>query len=136
MIPALRTALLFGLIWALTSFGFAAVALTTLFGQPSYIDASQIYGVAAVSGVAAIVGLGLAVLISLMLTGREASAERISPRVLIVIAVCFAGIAAWSFLVDSSVDQQKHFFMRFMSGARFEFLMIAVAAILIGLRKA
>lgn len=136
MILALRTALLFGLIWALTSFGFTAVALTTLFGQPSYIDPSQIYGVVAASGVATVVGLGLAALISLRLAGRVASAERVDSRALMVIAICFAGIAAWSFLVDPPVDQQGHFFMRFMFGARFEFLMIAIAAFVMGLRKA
>jgi hypothetical protein len=136
MILAVRTALLFCLIWALASFGFAAVALTMLFGQPSYIDPNQIYGVATVSGVAAVVGLGLAAVISLRLMGRGSSAEWISPRVLVVIAVCFAGIAAWSFLADPHVDQQEHFFMRFMSGARFEFLTIAAATFVMGLRKA
>lgn len=135
MILALRTALLLGLIWALTSFGFAAIALATLFGQPSYIEANQIYGVAATSGVVTVVGLGLAVLVSLRLTGRGAAAERVAPPVLMVIGVCFAGIAAWSFVVGSSADQD-HFFMRFLSGARFEFLMIAVAALIMGLRKA
>ena len=135
MILALRTALLLGLIWAITSFGFAAIALVTLFGQPSYIDSSQICGVAATSGVATVVGLGLAVLVSLRLTGRSAAAERVAPPVLMFIGVCFACIAAWSFLVDSSADQD-HFFMRFLSGARFEFLMMAMAALVMGLRKA
>lgn len=135
MILAVRTALLLGLIWALTSFGFAAIALATLFGQPSYIDPNQIYGVAATSGVATVVGLGLAALVSLRLTGRSAAADHVTPRVLMVIGVCFACIAAWSFLVSSPADQD-HFFMRFLSGARYEFLMIAVAAIVMGLRKA
>ena len=134
MILALRTALLLGLIWALTSFGFAAIALATLFGQPSYIDSNQIYGVAATSGVATLVGLGLAVLVSLRLTGRNVAAERVAPPVLMAIGVCFACIAAWAFLVGSSADQD-HFFMRFLSGARFEFLMVAVAALIMGLRK-
>lgn len=136
MILVLRTALLFGLIWALTSFGFAAIALTTLFGQPSYIGAGQIYGVAAASGAAAVVALGLVVLLSLRLLRRGSSAERVSPRALITIAVGFAGIAACSFLLDPTVDQQKHFFLRFVSGARFEFLMIGIAALVMGLRKA
>ena len=135
MILVLRTALLLGLIWALTSFGFAAIALATLFGQPSYIDSNQIYGVVATSGVATLVGLGLAVLVSLRLTGRNAAAERVAPPVLMVVGVCFACIAAWAFLVSSSADQD-HFFMRFLSGARFEFLMVAVAALIMGLRKA
>ena len=135
MTLALRTVLLFGLIWALTSFAFAAIALASLFGQPSYIDPSQIYGAAATSGVATAAGLGLVVLISLRLTGKSASVERVPPRALIAIAIFFAGIAAWSFLADPPVDQE-HFFMRFMTGARFEFLMVAVAAFAMGLRKA
>lgn len=135
MILALRTVLLFGLIWATTSFGFAALALTTLFGQPSYIDPSQVYAVTVVSCVATVVGLGLAVLISLRLTGRETFAECGSSRALMIVAVCFLGITAWSFLASPPVDQQ-HFFVRFLSGARFEFLMIAVAAVVVAFRKA
>jgi hypothetical protein len=135
MMLALRTALLLGLSWALSSFGFAAVSLTTLFGQPSNIDADQIYGVAAASGVATVVGLGLAVLVSLRLTGKGDSTERVASPLLMTIGICFAGVAAWSFLVGSSADPD-HFFIRFLSGARFEFLMIAVAALVMGLRKA
>lgn len=135
MTLAVRIALLLGLIWALTSFGFAAIALTTLIGEPSYIDSSQIYGVVTISGVATIVGLGLAVLVSLRLTGRGVAVGRFASPVLMIIGACFACIAAWSFVVGSSADQD-HFFIRFLSGARFEFLMIAVAAIIMGLRKA
>ena len=70
MILALRAALLFGLIWALTSFGFTAGALATLFGQPSYISPDQLYGVTAVSAVSAVVALGLVVLLTLHLLGK------------------------------------------------------------------
>ena len=136
MIIVMRAILLFGLIWALTSFGFTAVTLTALFGEPTYIDERQIYGVAAMSGAVAVIGLGLAVLISLRLTGRRAYADIISPSALKVIAACLAGIAAWSFAIDPAIGQQGNFFLRFVSGARFEFLVIGLAALVMGLRKA
>jgi hypothetical protein len=136
MILVLRTILLLGLIWALTSFGFTAAALAALFGEPSHIEETQIYGVAAMSATAAVVGLALAALIAMRLAGRRAYADLIAPRGLMVIAACLAGISAWSFAISLTDDQQGSFFLRFVAGARFEFLVLGLAALVMALRKA
>jgi hypothetical protein len=135
MTLVLRATLLFGLIWALTSFLFAAVALATLFGEPSHIEAAEIYGVAAMSAVAAFIGLVLAALVAMRLIGRSARADLVSPRGLMIVAACLAGIAALAFAVSSTMDQQDSFFLRFVAGARFEFLVIGLAALVMGLRR-
>lgn len=135
MILALKAALLFGLIWALTSFGFTAGALITLLGQPSYISSSQLYGVTAGSAVSAITTLGLVALLALNLLGREALVERFPSRALMVIGLAFCGMAMYAFLIVP-VDQQEDFFRRFAHGARFEFLLIGAAALIMSARRA
>ncbi len=125
----LRAFLLLGLIWTLTSFGFTAGALVTLFGQPSYISPGHLYGVAAVCAVSALLSLGLVTLLALNLLGRRTVVERLSSRVLVAIGLAFCGMAMYSFLVVPA-DQQGDFFRRFAQGARFEFLLIGVAALI------
>ena len=132
---AVQTALLSGLIWALTSFGFTAGALTTLFGQPSYISPDQICGVAAVSAVSALVALGLVVLLTLHLLGKGAVAGRFPTRALMAIGLAFCGLAIYSFLIIPA-DQSEAFFRRFANGARFEFLLVGVAALVMSVRRA
>lgn len=135
MILATRAVLFFALIWALTSFGFTAGMLTTLLGQSSYISEEQLRGVAAASGIAAVVALGLASLIALHLLGKSALVMRIPARALLMVGLAFSGMAVYSFLIVPT-GQHGDFFQRFASGARFEFLVVGVAALTMGTRKA
>lgn len=129
MILALRAALIFGLIWALTSFGFTAGVLVTLLGQPSYINSGQLYEVTGVSAVAAIVALTLIVLLALKLLGKRNLLNRFLSRALHAIGIVFCGMAMYSFLTIPG-DQQIDFFSRFAHGARFEFLLIGVTGLI------
>lgn len=131
---ALRASLLFGLIWALTSFGFTAGALVTVFGQPSYISPGQLYGVASICVVSALASLGLVTLLALNFLGRRAIAERFPAQALVVIGLTFCVVAMYSFLAVVSTNQQEDFFGHFARGARFEFLLIGVAALIMGTR--
>lgn len=135
MILVTRALLFFGLIWALTSFGFAAGALATLLGQPSHIGPDQLYGVAAVSTVSTVVALGLVVLLALHLLGKGALAGRFSTRALMAIGLTFCAMAIYSFL-STPANQQEDFFRRFANGARFEFLLVGIAALIMSVRRA
>lgn len=134
MILATRALLFFSVIWALTSFGFTAGALATLFGQPSYISPAQLYVVTAVSAVSAIVALGLAVLLALHLLGKGVLAGRVPTRAMMVTGLAFCGIAIYSFLIVPT-DQYEDFWKNFANGARFEFLLIGVAALIMSVRR-
>ena len=129
----LRASLLFGLIWTLTSFGFSAGALITLLGKPSYISPGQLYAVVAACAVSAVASL--VALLALNLLGRRAVVERVPARALMVIGLTFCGVAVYSSLV-APADQQGDFFRRFVQGARFEFLLIGVAALIMSTRRA
>jgi hypothetical protein len=135
MIIAIRALLFFGLMWALTSFGFTAGTLAALLWQPSHISAEQLHAVAVTSAVAAVVALGLAVLLALHLLGRGALAVRFPTRALMAIGLAFCAMAAYSFLIVPA-DQQEDFFRRFANGARFEFLLVGVAALMMSVRRA
>ena len=130
----LRAALLFGLIWALTSFGFSASTLVTLLGQPSNISAGQLYAVVAACAVSAIASLGLVTLLALNLLGRRTVVERFPGRALMGIGVVFCGVAVYAFLVMPAA--QGDFFRHFAQGARFEFLLVGVAALIMSTRRA
>ena len=130
----LRASLLFGLIWTLTSFGFSAGALVTLLGQPSNISPDQLYAVVAVCVVSAIASLGLVALLALNLLGKRTVIERVPYRVLMAIGLAFCGVALYSFVVVHA-DRSEDFFRRFAQGARFEFLLIGVAALIMSVRK-
>jgi len=133
MILATRALLFFGLIWALTSFGFAAGTLATLIGQPSDISPGQLHSVAWLSTVSAIFAFGLVVLLALHLLGRDALAGRFPTRALIAIGLAFCAMAIYSFLISPA--NQQDFFGRFANGARFEFLLVGVAALIMSVRR-
>lgn len=135
MILVLRATLFFGLIWALTSFGFTAGTLLTLMGHPSYIDAAQLQAVAAISAVSAVVAIGLAALLAMRLVGKGDLAGRFPVRALIAIGLSFCAMAGYAFLIFPA-DEQRDFYTRFVSGARFEFLMIGAVALIMSARRA
>jgi hypothetical protein len=135
MILAIRALLFFGLIWALISFGFTAGTLATLLGQPSYISAEQLHAVVATSAISAVGALGLAVLLALHMLGKGAIAGRFPARALMAIGLAFCAMAVYSLLIVPS-DQQEDFFRRFANGARFQFLLVGVAALIMGMRNA
>ena len=133
MILGIRAVLFFGLIWAVTSFAFTAGTLATLLGQTSYISVEQLRAVAATSAVATVVALGLVVLLVLHLLGKGTLARRFPARALMVIGLGFCAMAAYSFLI-APADQQEDFFRRFANGARFEFLLVGLAALITSVR--
>lgn len=134
MILAIKALLFLGVIWALTSFGLTAGMLMTLLGQPSYISTEQLHAATAMSSASAVVALGLAVLLALQLLGKGALAGRFPTRALMAIGLAFCAMAAYSFLIAPS-DHQEDFFKRFVNGARFEFLLIGVAALIMSVRR-
>lgn len=135
MILAIKALLFLGVIWALASFGFTAGMLMTLLGRPSYISAEQLHAVTGMSAVSAVVALGLAALLALQLLGKGALAGRIPTRALMAIGLAFCLMAAYSFLIATS-DHQEDFFNCFMNGARFEFLLVGVVALIMSVRMA
>ncbi|MFG6448907.1 hypothetical protein ACG0Z6_11750 [Roseateles sp. BYS180W] len=134
MILVIRTVLFYALIWALTSFGFTVGALQTLLGQGNDISSEQLHAVAVTSAVATVVALALAVLLGLKLLGKGALAGRFPAVALRAIGLAFCAMAAYSFLVVAA-DHPEDFFRRFANAARYEFLLLGVAALALSVRR-
>lgn len=80
----------------------------------------------------AVVALGLAPLLASRLVGKDAAAAHVAPNALRVIGLAFCAFSIYSFLIVP-VDQQD-FFKLFANGARFETLLIGLAALVMATR--
>lgn len=65
---------------------------------------------------------------------RGAFSGRFSTRALVAIGFAFCALAAYSFLIAPS-DHQEDFFKRFVTGARFELLLVGVVALIMSVRR-
>ena len=128
----LRVPLFFGLIWALSSFAFAAIALAVQIGQDSFISPRQVSAVVALCSLASLCALGLLVSIAVDLLGRRLTlaTARSTYKAWLGVGVVFLAIAAYSFFVVPA-ESHEDFFRRFAHGARFEFLLVGVSALLV-----
>ncbi|MCR5881405.1 hypothetical protein LRS03_00400 [Rhizobacter sp. J219] len=131
MIVAINALMFLGTVWTVASFGFVAVALSTVMNEPSYIANNQLYFALAVNAISAAISLALSIFLAMLLLRRKFFiGNRLSRLIFLMIGAVYFSVGIYSFFIIPT-EALDSFFGRFLNNARFEFICLgAIATVL------